>query len=230
MTSHCWEVSHLKIATWNVERLKHKSKLPQMIEVCNQIAADIFVLTETDAKLNLNHKHCFRTQPLTDTAVKYDDTENRVTICTHYELVEQHVTFDEQTAVCVELMTDHGNLLVYGVVIGIYGNRHENFKTDLPKILADIERFAADGKHLCVCGDFNCSFSDNYYYTKEGRAAFEDAFVRADLELLTRNQPECIDHIAVSRNFIGTSSVRINEWNCDKKLSDHKGIVAELIR
>jgi endonuclease/exonuclease/phosphatase family metal-dependent hydrolase len=48
------------------------------------------------------------------------------------------------------------------------------------------------------------------------------------LELLTRKQPECIDHIAISRGFVGESAVRVEEWNYDKTLSDHKGIVAEL--
>jgi endonuclease/exonuclease/phosphatase family metal-dependent hydrolase len=216
----------MKIATWNVERLLHKDKLPCMVEVCGQMAADIFVLTETDTRLDLSYKACVQTLPLTDTY--YQSTERRVEICSNYELAGRHETFDERTAVCAELMTERGALLVYGVIIGIFGNRHENFKTDLPRIIADVDRLVAEGKPVCVCGDFNISFSDNYYFTKDGRNALEDAFARNDLELLTRSQPECIDHIAVSRGLIDGLSVDVREWNHDKKLSDHKGVIVEI--
>ena len=40
----------MKIATWNVERLKHKRSLNEIISVCEQIQADILVLTETDER------------------------------------------------------------------------------------------------------------------------------------------------------------------------------------
>lgn len=218
----------MKIATWNVERLKHRRELPQITDACKRIAADIFVLTETDSTLDLGYKSCLKSLVPADSLVKYRDTESRVSLCTNYGFVRQHETFNGQTAICAELSTERGNLLVYGVVIGIYGNRHKNYMEDLPRISADIARLAADGKNICVCGDFNCSFSDNYYYTQAGRAALEDMISRNGLELLTRNQPECIDHIAVSRGFVGASAIRVEEWNCDKALSDHKGIAVEL--
>jgi hypothetical protein len=73
------------------------------------------------------------------------------------------------------------------------------------------------------------SFSDYYYYTKSGRSALEDSFAVNGLELLTRNQPECIDHIAISRSFINSRNYNVEEWNLDKNLSDHKGVCVELI-
>ena len=42
----------MKIATWNVERLKHKKQLDQIQGLCNSIKADILVLTETDKRLH----------------------------------------------------------------------------------------------------------------------------------------------------------------------------------
>jgi endonuclease/exonuclease/phosphatase family metal-dependent hydrolase len=218
----------LRIATWNVERLKHKQELQRIAHACKRISSDIFVLTETDSALDLGYRFCWSSLPPVGEIVTYRNTESRVAICTNYEFVRRHETFNERTAICVELSTDCGNLLVYGVVIGIYGNRHKSYIEDLPLISSDIESLAADGKKLCVCGDFNCSFSDNYYYTKAGRIALEDMFTRNGIDLLTRNQPECIDHIAISRGFSGVAAVRVEEWNNDKTLSDHKGIVAEL--
>jgi hypothetical protein len=218
----------MKIATWNVERLKHKRELPQIIDACKRIEADIFVCTETDSALDIGYKFCYRTLPPIGEPVPYRSIESRVAVCTNYDILNRHETFSEQTSVCVELMTERGALIVYGVVIGIYGNRHKNFIEDLQSISADIERLTATGKNLCVCGDFNCSFSDNYYHTKAGRTALEDMFSRSDLKLLTRNQPECIDHIAISRGFISVSAISIEEWNHDKELSDHKGIAVEM--
>jgi hypothetical protein len=224
------EVEMLKIATWNVERLHHKNELPLIIASCEQADADILVLTETDSLLNLKYKSCFSTLPplLENTTNYYAATEIRVSIYTNYDFVRQYATFDENTAICVELKTDIGNVLVYGTIIGIYGNRHKNFMTDLLCQVTDIERLAALGKYLCICGDYNCSFSDNYYFTKAGKSALEETFSKNNLELLTRNQPECIDHIAVSREVVADSVIGVKEWNLDKKLSDHKGIVVDI--
>jgi endonuclease/exonuclease/phosphatase family metal-dependent hydrolase len=218
----------MRVATWNVERLKRRRDLSQIGEACNQAMADIFVLTETDFSLDVGFKFCSRTPPPSGEAVSYRNTESRVSICTNYEIVKQHETFDEQTAICAELSTTYGNLLVYGVVIGIYGNRHNTYMEDLLRISADISRLAADGASICVCGDFNCSFSDNYYFTKSGRITLEEMCRVNDIELLTLKQKECIDHIAISRSFLGAVEYRVAEWNADKMLSDHKGIVAEV--
>lgn len=42
---------------------------------------------------------------------------------------------------------------------------------------------------------------------------------------MTERQPECIDHIAVSSNMVAAKRPVLEEWNVDKRLSDHKGIV-----
>ena len=42
----------MKIATWNVERLRHKKQLDQIQGLCDGIHADILVLTETDKRLH----------------------------------------------------------------------------------------------------------------------------------------------------------------------------------
>jgi len=117
-----------------------------------------------------------------------------------------------------------GGLLVYGTIVGIYGNRHPSFWQDLSRQLADFKRLSAGGSNLCVCGDFNCTFSDNYYYTERGREAILQSFAENQIELLTRDRSECIDHVAITGCFLRDTSLQIEEWNLDKTLSDHKGI------
>jgi len=217
-------VKNLRIATWNVERLKHKREIEKIKNICDDLNADIFILTETDEQIKLNHKNCFQTEKISDK--NYKITERRVSIFTNYNSVKIYPTFDKFTSICVELETERGNLLVYGTIIGISGNRNKNFKIDLLKQLEDFKILSA--KNICVAGDFNCSFADNYYFTNFGRNNLLQTFSELEIELLTKNCAECIDHVAISKNFLSNRKFKFAEWNFDKKLSDHKGIFVDL--
>lgn len=200
-----------------------------MLLACNTVKADILVLTETDRRLHPDYRFCLETPLIADYQTDfYTPTENRVSIYTNYPCVRQHPTYDENTALCVELATEQGNLLVYGTIIGVYGNRHLSYLPDLMQQMDDLHRLSRIGAGICFCGDFNCSFADNYYFTNAGRNAILNGLAENNLSLLTRDQPECIDHIAVTRDFIGDASIKIEEWNNDKELSDHKGIAVTL--
>lgn len=213
------------IATWNIERLKHKRRLEEIISCCMSVHADILVLTETDTRINLPYSRSFHTSPLTECGNDYYlSTERRVSIYTRYACVHQHQTYDDKTALCVELNTEIGDLLVYGTIIGIHGNRRPSFKRVLDCQLEDYRRLSSLGNGFCICGDYNCSFSDNYYYTKESRRILLETFSDCGIKLLTEGQSECIDHIAVSSYLTEGSNIGVVEWNLDKSLSDHKGI------
>ena len=230
----------MRIATWNVERLKHKNKLDLIHEACTAAEADILVLTETDERVAPAYPFCYRSTSLRGMEapilyrgekvfVRYADTENRVSIFTRYHCLKEHVTFNRYTALCVELATDIGNLLVYGTIMGVHGNREASFQPELEKQMEDIRRLAAEGRNVCVIGDYNLSFSDNYYHTTLGREAVLDCFGRSGISILTTERPQCIDHIAVSKSFMSGHRVTgIDEWNCDKALSDHRGIVVQI--
>lgn len=220
----------MRIATWNVERLKHRRSLCDILLACEQARADILILTETDEQVRpSSFRYCFQTPKLMEIApVYYKPTENRVSILTNYKCVSEHITYDKYTALCVELETELGYLCVYGTIMGIEGNRRPSFKADLQKQLEDFARLTAAGKKLCIAGDYNISFSDNYYFTNFGRNTLTQLFSENHIRLLTQDAPECIDHIAVSDKFVNGMSVSLEEWNIEKNLSDHKGIVATI--
>lgn len=221
----------MRIATWNIERLEHKKNLDGMLTECKNAAADILVLTETDERIQPAYRYCFSTPLLKGitTPTLYADTENRVSIFTNYECVRRHKTYDDKTAICVELATEKGNLLVYGTIIGISGNRRKDYGEDLAKQLEDIRRLSSEGNCICMVGDYNCTFSDNYYYTTFGRESMLQCFKENRISILTVDRSECIDHIAISDSFMdGMKVARIEEWNADKSLSDHKGIVVDI--
>ena len=127
----------------------------------------------------------------------------------------------------MELKTEPGPIIVYGTIIGIYGNRNKNFNADLSQQIKDYWKLS-NQKNFCLIGDYNTSFADNYYFTNYGRNELNNLFRECNLNLLTGNIPECIDHIAISESFITNLETDIGEWNSDKKLSDHKGIYVEL--
>ena len=220
----------MRIATWNLERLKHKKSLEKIISACKQPKADILILTETDKQISLPFNYCFQTPNLT--GIKpgyYKATENRVSIYTNYKCIAEYPTYDRYTAICVELETELGPLLVYGTIIGIEGNRRASFKEDLLDQVKDFDSLASDGRFLCIIGDYNISFADNYYFTNFGRDTLRRCFAQNQITLLTENTPGCIDHIAISNEFIANTELIIDEWNIDKKMSDHKGIAATIL-
>ncbi len=220
----------MKIATWNVERLKHYADNNKLLAECEKCAADILVLTETDERLKPHYPYCYSTPLLRDLRPDYyHATENRVSIYSNYKCIKEYPTYDRFTSKCVELETEKGNLLVYGTIIGIYGNREKTFQSELVKQLEDIKKLCAAGHNLCFVGDYNLSFGDNYYFTKFGRETIQYSFAENNIRLLTSGVQECIDHIAISKSFCTGTEIQIEEWNQDKKLSDHKGISVEVL-
>ncbi len=95
------------------------------------------------------------------------------------------------------------------------------------KQIEDYRKFAKT-KNLCIIGDYNISFCDNYYFTNFGITELNKSFAENEITNLTQNKTETIDHIAISKEFIANSKVEIAEWNCAKELSDHKGISVKL--
>lgn len=220
----------MKIATWNIERLKRSKNIAKIIEICKNVDAEILVLTEYDERVQLkNYPHKIATKSLFELDANfYKKTERRVVIYSKYEITNQLKTYDEFTSCCGEINTEIGKINVYGTIIGVFGNRNENFKTELSRQLLDYEKYSKD-QNFCVIGDFNISFSDNYYFTEFGRKELNHFFEVNKLKNLTKHLSESIDHIAISDNFLEGFDFTITELNSDKKLSDHKGVSIQFI-
>lgn len=236
----------MKIATWNVERLKHIKEKDKLLSEIEKIRADILVLTETDERLHPNYPYCYSTPLLKEIRPDYyKETENRVSIYSKYECVKEYHTYDKYTAICIEFETEYGRLAVYGTIIGIFGNREKTFKDDLIKQMEDIRRLSEEGVRLCVTGDYNLTFSDNYYYTKFGRETVLKCFKESRINVMTAHRKECIDHIAIQDDYLYYGKLKpspdnrswkqselvvsnVDEWNMDRTLSDHKGTVIEI--
>ena len=52
----------MRIATWNVERLKHRKRLDNIQAACQATNADILVLTETDQTIHTDYPYQIHTE------------------------------------------------------------------------------------------------------------------------------------------------------------------------
>jgi len=214
----------MKIATWNIDRLKAKKNIPAITEIIKGINADILILTEFNNLLELPfYEHKIETIPLPRRPYNYAETERRVAIFSHFPINKTYKSYDAETSCCAEIETDYGKLIIYGTIVGITGYTDANFKSDLKNQIEDIKSLSQLG-NLCYTGDLNTSFCDNFYFTHFGRDNFNDCFKQNNLKNITENIPNTIDHIVVNKAFMTNFEIEITEWNVDLKLSDHKGI------
>ena len=80
----------MRIASWNIERLKHEKQMNTILSECDCLGADILILTETDTSVKPDFKYYYKTellQGITEPVI-YNDTEIRVSIFTNYEIVK----------------------------------------------------------------------------------------------------------------------------------------------
>jgi hypothetical protein len=213
----------MKIATWNLERLE-KRKNQLIIEKLIEIDADILILTETNACIQLDNYTCISTELLPNgfDNTKYEVGENRVSILTKHKTTNRHETYDSYTTVCADIETPDGTLTVYGSIIGFLGNRQPYFDKDLYGQVADFERLFAN-RQICYAGDLNTTFLGRVWPSKKAKQTLVDSFEKYKLTNTTASIEGTVDHIVLSTSFIENKQLEIETWNHDKKFSDHVG-------
>ena len=213
----------MKIATWNLERLK-KNKSEIILSKLRTLDADILILTETDSEISLGNEYSsISTQNLFNgyDGIAYKNTENRTTIWSKYKIEKQNSTYDHYTSVCAVIHTPFGLLNVYGTIIGVFGGKGERFQNDMKSQRLDFENLS--GK-ICIAGDFNIALSGFAYPSHKARNEINETFEKLDLKCLTSEIIDNVDHIAISKSYLANREMSIEIWNEDKTLSDHIGI------
>ncbi len=213
----------MKIATWNLERLK-KNKNTVILSILTELDADILILTETDSQINPGEKYAsISTQNLFNgyDGIVYKNTENRTTIWTKFKIEKQHKTYDHYTSVCAAIQTPLGLLNIYGTIIGVFGGKGERFQNDMKSQKRDFENLSGN---LCLAGDFNIALSGFAYPSHKARNEIRETFENLNLQCLTSEIIDNVDHIAISKSYLANREMSIEIWNEDKTLSDHIGI------
>lgn len=231
----------MRIATWNVQRPRTGGwkNIPAILKQIREIKADIWILTETNSVIYPGEGYTVVTSKFIENFHALGEAVS--SIWSRYPIKQQLKTFDSETAVCAELETNFGNLLVYGTIItwandrGLDGTSkkwEEHYKSihfhneDWAKIDPNLP--------LCVAGDFNECLSKPYLYgTKKGGEMLTDALAKNNLVCVTANDEigYNIDHICLSAEWAKKVS-HVNKWqayNADgKTVSDHYGISIDL--
>jgi endonuclease/exonuclease/phosphatase family metal-dependent hydrolase len=225
----------MKIINFNIERLLILSKLKPVIELIKSYDADIIVLTETNSTLIDLSENYFaqHSKPLSknqDNVNFYREGENRVSIYSKYPIKSRIQTTDEFTSLAIELETTFGNLIVYGTIVGIFGYSRDKdrFVKDFNEQESDFKKIFAN-ENVCLVGDLNISLSGWIYPSKEYRENLNNIINQFDLDKSTGNLDDNIDHILISKKFIKNREIQVEEFNSDKKLSDHIGICLTVI-
>jgi len=246
-----WKIM-LKIANWNLERVvPNKARAKRIDAVMSEVAADIWVLTET-------HKDIVPVSFYSITSEEQDPGsragERWSAILSRYP-VESLGDFVSDKIRCAAGKLEHpqlGLIVVYALVLpwggsqwrGIPSRGGAAFASALAAYQFDWEQLQQaypNALHI-VAGDFNQSLVGWHYYgSKQNRLKLELAFKKSNLQAITSgaNDPiardssphACIDHICISEkaeiNIISTKRFPDAD-KPDKRLSDHFGVVVEL--
>lgn len=190
----------LRIATWNLERPRRTSlgKIPFLLERIQAVNADVWVLTETNTVIDLSASH----QPIASTPVAslHKSGENWTTIWSRYP-VRPLPTYDPSIAVCGEIDSPAGPLIVYGTVLPYHADRvHTGNAKSWSEHYRVIPLQAAEWRTLrasfpihrfCVAGDLNQSRDGRrwsgrqWYGTAKGRDLLTSELESAGLKCVT---------------------------------------------
>ena len=223
----------MKIATWNIERPStNGKKIKEIISFLRNLNADILVLTETNDFIDLGPDYSVQHTSILQDKI-YKVGERRVSIFSQFPFSDKKFeTFNSEAALCANIKTSLGELTVYGTILGVLGNKGNQFIDDLNKQLLDFENIGKQTKNFCIIGDLNISFSDNYYFTDDGRKKLNTTFEKHKMKNYTSDLKQNIDHIILTEKFVGQRKIVTSYWNETEnkltRLSDHKGVMIEI--
>jgi endonuclease/exonuclease/phosphatase family metal-dependent hydrolase len=243
-----------RIATWNLERPKLNGWKwnPLIQEKIREIDADIWILTETNASIvpSSTRNPATGYVPLASLpAISHSLGESCSTIWSRYGIKQAIRTFEVDTAVCAEIETPLGLMVVYGTII-TYANdtgekgiskkwmEHRKAIDEHSKNWVDIAK-EFPNHLLCVAGDFNQNrdgipwFQDDNE-NKKSVKLLTDELDKIPLRCVTEQDmrrdkglPRAnIDHICLSTPL----AKRVSSYGCwyDKNLSDHNGVYVDI--
>lgn len=245
----------IRIATWNLERPRtHKTNkinaLKQKMKVVN---ADIWILTESHVAMSPGEN--YRGAHTEHIESRHTDGERRSSIWSRFPINQIIETHDPKTAVCVDLQTPEGPVIVYATVIPWTGYPYrsgmefvEGLKTmELHK--ASIERHGKDWQRIraeypdhafIVGGDFNQHRDGEGSYGARGREPLTQALSASRLSCVTEQDFKAlgilnrrnVDHICLSQRLV-SKVTEVDAWEAGtlpngKRHSDHNGVWLDL--
>lgn len=231
----------IRIATWNLDRprTKQAEKMNALKQQMQVIDADIWILTETHQAMSPDENYQgAHTDPIKNYK-RHTDGERRSSIWSRFPINQNIETHDPETAVCVELQTPKGSVIVYATVIPYHaagtslpyrsGMKFvEGLKT-MELHGASIERHRKDWQRIrtehadhafIVGGDFNQHRDGAGAYGARGREPLTQALNESSLSCVTEQDFKAIgilttrrniDHICLSQQLT-SKTIEVSAW------------------
>jgi endonuclease/exonuclease/phosphatase family metal-dependent hydrolase len=240
----------MRIATWNLERPKPNSwlKNPSRTAKIAEVDADLWVLTETSSAISIPGYEYVSTQP---TDVDRYPGENFTTIWSRWPIIKVIHTNDPEVAVCAEIDTPAGPMILYGTIItyandGVNDGGYKRWE----KHRQSIRNHAKDWRqiqqqfphhHFCIAGDFNQSRDGSGWYADPEAVTMLTTILldlsldcKTGIDLRKTGKLETrasVDHICLSRPLAG-AVVDIGAWEGTTidgtRMSDHNGVFVDV--
>lgn len=247
----------LRIGTWNLDHASNSSRpIAAQIEQMRKIDADIWVLTETCEKVDLSEDGYVSITPHSKNI--YDKYWS--TIWSRWGNFHQIDCYDNETAVCAQITTPLGNLIIYGTIITYHG--YKGPQGDSPAWAEHERAIACHGNDwrsiqdkyagipFFVAGDFNQTRDGSVktYGTKLGRELLGEELRKNHLTCLTTENfgssgklkvdpskgwaRNNIDHICMTDGAFQQSYVGAWDHFTESAiyLSDHNGVYVDVER
>jgi hypothetical protein len=248
------EDEFIRIGTWNVE-WANGVRNPNRLAVLMSHPADIWILTETNRRLDLTATHPFSV--CSDTGLdfrgvpKIDEGSTWVTIWSRLEFRGRIKVPDPRRQVAAYFESPKGRFAVAGVVMPWHSDPGEPPKVpaprnweehmrvlekELPTLLETL--LAQIGCRRVLAGDFNTDlapppYTYGYGPGRAGRDAWDALLMSAGLVCHTRHVPyldpprrNLIDHICTDMGQAQSLTTWTGKDGVTPRLSDHPGVVA----
>ncbi|SCY98063.1 endonuclease/exonuclease/phosphatase family protein [Flavobacterium caeni] len=222
----------MKIVSWNLERPNNNPKSIKntfIVDLIEKISPDIIFLTETNSSINFSEYFCHKSEELPEIHEnqRYKTGENRITIFSKFPIERVIETYDSYTAICCQVNSEIGELLLYGSIIGSFGGKDEFFKNDLRNQKSEIEILARN-HNLIYSGDLNISFSGFPYPSKNVIYDMSDFFKSNSLRNITSGNENSAIHVVTSEEILNTKKVTQEMINIQPQISDHNLVIVEM--
>jgi hypothetical protein len=104
----------MRIANWNLERPRkgQEAKLADIKHQLDSIDADVWIFTESSELVSPGHEYSGAHSKHIENYVGHTEGEARSSIWSRFPIIQEIETHDPETAVCVELNSPIGSLIV----------------------------------------------------------------------------------------------------------------------
>jgi len=207
----------MKIGTINIDWFKKSVQSKQLIiEKINEQDFDFLIVTENIQEFAFSENYfIYHSDPIPlDREFEFLDYGKylngkqpiRTTIYSRYPSIKQNIVRDSYTSISHNFLVDEKVITVYGTIIGTLGIQHQKdiAKKELLNFIFDIDDLIEKDNDFIVAGDFNTSFSESEKRELSqinSREVLRNITDKYDIDRVTENIPENIDHVFISNSF-----------------------------